>query len=257
MLAEVLYRVKKLFTAAAAAVFALTSAGCEWDDAEIPDADSVADKVTTEDETLTEEETIEPETEDEVKLAKAVFEKWLGLIAEGESETANEMLTDDLKAVAPRARLFNEDFPGKSAEYFAPAVVTISYGKTTVTLKATVSSEVLPECSVRAEISVVITDDGSVKIDQIRELGDASDERKLFRRAYIAYKAAEEVFDEIDPVPFNGMHHMGSGSKLAEAVRKETCPVGDESFSIAVRDKRIMYVCWSNGSNSQIYPKRQ
>ena len=73
MLAEVLYRVKKLFTAAAAAVFALTSAGCEWDDAEIPDADSAADKVTTEDETLTEEETIEPETEDEVKLAKAVF----------------------------------------------------------------------------------------------------------------------------------------------------------------------------------------
>ena len=76
MLAEVLYRVKKLFTAAAAAVFALSASGCEWDDAEIPDTVSSADtdKLTTDDEILTEEESETPEKDDMITIAKAVFE---------------------------------------------------------------------------------------------------------------------------------------------------------------------------------------
>ena len=66
-----------------------------------------------------------------------------------------------------------------------------------------------------------------------------------------------EVFDKIDPVPSEGMHHMGEGSDLTAAVRNKTRPVGAENFSIAVRDRKLMYVCWSSGAYSQIYPKPQ
>ena len=267
MLAEVLYRVKKLFTAAAAAVFALSASGCEWDDAEIPDTISSADadKVTTDDEILTDEEIFTeegsqtPEKDDVIAIAKAVFEKWLEVLAEGKCDVADEMMTEDLKGVAPRSRLFNEYYPGKAqTEYYAPAAVSEDDGVTTVTLRVTVVPEDLPFGKVNAEVTVTITADDIGKIDKVREIGaDAADEKTLYRNAYIAYEAAAEVFDELDPVPSEGMHHMGEGSDLTAAVRKKMRPTGAESFSIAVRDKKLMYVCWSSGSYSQIYPKPQ
>ncbi|SFB70195.1 hypothetical protein [Ruminococcus albus] len=263
MLAEVLYRVKKLFTAAAAAVFALSASGCEWDDAEIPETGSAADKLTTDDEIVTEEESLTEvgsqttEKDGAITIAKAVFEKWLEVLAEGDNDTADEMMTEDLKGVAPRSRLFNEYFPGKArTEYFAPAGVSEDDGVTTVTLRVTVYPEDLPFGKVSAEVSVLITADDSGKIDEVREIGtDASDEKTLYRNAYIAYNAAAEVFDEIDPVTAAGMHHMGEGSDLTAAVWKEMRPEGAESFSIAVRDNKLMYVCWGCGAYSQRYPK--
>lgn len=261
MLAEVLYRVKKLFTAAAAAVFALSASGCEWDDAEIPDTVSSADtdKLTTDDEILTEEESETPEKDDMITIAKAVFEKWLDVLADGGSDAADEMISENLRIVSPRSRLFNEYYPGKAeTEYYAPAAVSADDGVTSVTLRVKVSPENLPFGKVNAEVTVKITEDDIGKVDRVREIGaDASDEKTLYRNAYIAYEAAAEVFDKIDPVPSEGMHHMGEGSDLTAAVRNKTRPVGAENFSIAVRDRKLMYVCWSSGAYSQIYPKPQ
>lgn len=259
MLAEVLHRVKKLFTAAAAAVFALTASGCEWDDAEIPDEESAADKVTSDDEILTEEEILLPEDPPEITSAKEVFEKWLGYLAEGECDKADEMITERLRSQPSLSRLFNEYFPGKaSVGYFAPATLSENDGEITVVLRAAVSSEILPECKVNAEVSVRIQADGNAAIDQLREIGSSSsDVRMLYRKAYIAYQAAAEIFDDIDPVPYGGMHHIGDGSELTETVREKTVPSDTESFSIAVRDKKLMYVSWSNGAYTMRYPKAQ
>jgi len=53
------------------------------------------------------------------------------------------------------------------------------------------------------------------------------------------------------------MHHIGDGSELTETVREKTVPSDTESFSIAVRDKKLMYVSWSNGAYTMRYPKAQ
>ena len=56
-----------------------------------------------------------------ITIAKAVFEKWLDVLADGDSDAADEMISENLRIVSPRSRLFNEYYPGKAetlAEYY-------------------------------------------------------------------------------------------------------------------------------------------
>lgn len=254
MLAEVLHRVKIL---CAAAVFALTSSGCEWDGASEFDEVTAEDVVVSSDEDLTAAESIVLEQSPEEKAAKALLADWLELLADGDTEAAEEMTAGKLKATGSELRLFNETFPREAdIAYYAPAAVSEKKSITTVTLRVTVTPADDHDNRVNAEVTVKIAADGSGKIVYLREIGsNAMDERALYHKAFMAYEAASEVFDSIKPVPFEGMHHMGDGSELTEAVREKMCPSSSESFSIAVRDKKLMYVSWSDGIYSQRYPK--
>lgn len=264
MLAEVLYRViSHRILAALLAAAMLMMSGCKWDGQEIPETESTAAEVAVGDETgsgsAAEETSAEEDlTDDTVEIvAKELLERWLGLLAEGDERGAETLVSARVGNVDPEFRLLNTYYPGKAdIVYYAPSVIRKSGSSDIVTLKITVIPEDDPNNKVNADIMVKVFADDSACIEYVTEIGSSvMKERKLYRKASQAYKKASEVYEKLDKKPTAGMHHMGEGSELTDAVEKKLRPSKDESFSIAVRDGKIMYVSWSRGIMSQRYPK--
>ena len=261
MLAEVLYRIAKrrlCITAALAVLLAMT--GCKWDGQTVPEFEPTPTAETTaEEDTVSGAETEDsPEEEPSAEeRAKAVFEGWLDTLAAGDAEAAETVLARRLGAVEADYRLFNTDFPGEAdVVYYAPPVIEESGSSTLVTLKATVIPKNEDFGKVSADVIVRLKADGEEQIEFIAEVGsNAMKERRLFRKAQTVYDAAVKEFAEIKPVPYDGIHHMGEGSDLTEFIEDKFKPSRAEYYYIAVRDGKIMYVCWCDDRLAQRYPK--
>ena len=244
----------------AAALAVIMLGGCEWDGAGTFENETFSEngETTAEQEISADGSVFPTEAEDNPEdTAKAVFAEWLERLANNDSEGAEELVSKRAGAVGAEFRLFNVDYPGEAEiVYFAPSVIKESGSGTAVTLKVTVSPKDEPDNKVSAEVTVRVTAQGKATIEYIAEVGNnATFERRLFRKASLAYEVAQGVYDKLEKKPGNGMHHNGDGTEMTETVRKRLCPSETEDFSIAVRDGKVMYVSWSDGIYSKRYPK--
>ncbi|HCJ42130.1 hypothetical protein [uncultured Ruminococcus sp.] len=260
MLAEVLHRRIKFLAGTAAAAMML--GGCTWDgysDALSGQETAVSgEELTVGEDTAAADASLTEVSDEEIaeQTAMALVERWLGLLADGDGGAADELTAKRIRAVDSDFRLFNTDFP-KAADIssYAPAVVKANAGGNTVTLKLTVIPRDAPENKVNADIIVSVDRDGSALIEYVTEIGSGNmRERKMLRRAKQAFDCAEKALAEIDGSPESGMYHRGEGSWLTEALEERMHPADNEDFSVAVRDGRIMYVCWSGGGITVRYP---
>ena len=261
MLAEVLHRVNIRKTAAVLMTAALLT-GCVWDGQEIPepeDTKPAADRTVTEDEDKADDSSSVPEDEDKSaeREARKLLDRWLGLMADGKGEEADELVSEQISSVDYDYRLFNTEFPGEAEVVrYAPAVVKENDSGRTVTLKVIVTPVDEPEKKVCADIDISIGENGDARIEDVTEIGStAMVERRTLERAAQAYEVAVETFERMEPKPNDGMHHKGKGTLLTDTLENRFKPSSWEDFSVAVRDGKVMYVSWSSGEISQRYPK--
>lgn len=261
MLAEVLYRRLTLLTLTAAAV---TMVGCAWDGQGDGLGEFTSARVTAEESAVTDgEDSSEDDTPSEEEIAEdtamALVEKWLGLLAEGDAKSADELVSPRIRAVDEDLRLFNTDFP-KAADItrYAPSVVRKDAYGYTVTLKVIVTPHDDPESKVNADILVSIDSDGGAAVEYVTEIGStAMRSRRVMRRAKQAYECAVNSLANMEKKTWSGMHHMGEGSRVTDDIEERLHPAKSEDFSVAVRDGEVMYVSWTDGGITERYPKAE
>ena len=240
--------------------------GCRWDGQAIPEIEeSNEGRKNTIRKTASYGVTaIVTDSEDKTSedIAKEVFCGWLELLAEGDIESADAYTSKEINETIPELRLFNTDYPGRAdTEWYAPSDTERLGSEATgyfdkVTLRTAVTPEDDDTDFTMAEVVINVCDNGNVSIESITETETSvSEQRTIYGRAMLAYFAAKLELRRLDYTPESCMHHMEEGSDFTEAVRRRTNPREGESFSIAVREGKIMYVSWGEGSRSQRYPK--
>ena len=245
MLAEVLYRIKKVSLMTAAVCTAMLCTGCEWDGVEIPEPEFDHVEMQADD----------PANEPEA-LAKTMLEEWFGLLSKGEKDTAKTYTADRVGKFGADIRLFDTIYPGEAEiSYYAPAKSDMCGAGYLVTLKTLLIPKDLPETRLYSDFVISVSSKGETRIELITEVGapEAMD-GMLYRKAYQAYNLASDYYEQASEKPWGGIHHSYEGSEMTNMIEDRMKPLYREYYEVAIRNGRVMYVSWSDGSMTQRYP---
>lgn len=247
MLAEVLYRIKKLSLLSAVICTVILTSGCEWDNEKIPDPYII--KTGT-------KEKKDYDNEPEVQ-AKAMLEDWFGLLSQGEKDKARAMTADRLGVIGADMRLFDAIFPGEAdMSYYAPSDTAICGAGYLVTLRTLVTPKDSPDTLMYTDFIISVSSKGDTRIELINEIGtpEALD-GMLYRKAYQAYIIASDYYEQAQDKPDGGIHHSYEGSEMTNLIEAKMRPLYREYYEVAIRNGRVMYVSWSDESLTQRYPR--
>lgn len=247
MLAEVLYRIKKLPLLTAAVCALVLISGCEWDGQEIPEPNFIKTAAQ-------EDDKYDNLPEDQ---AKAMLEDWFGMLSRGEKDAARAKTAHRVGMLGADIRLFDTIFPGEAdISYYAPSETARCGAGYMVTLKTLVTPNDDPETRLYSDFVISVSSKGDTQIEFITEIGSPEAlDGMLYRKAYQAYNIAVDFYENAEDKPIGGIHHSYEGSELTNEIEAKMKPLYREYYEVAIRNGRVMYVSWSDESLTQRYPR--